>query len=122
MGKVISFSKSLSMSHVTPHFSETISHEKDHENLWRFFEEEHFLIEAIKEWPCFSSLCSKISSTELLDKYCDNLLSDDQECVLDFLLHLHDTSFVFDLNFSLKSWGKKDRAFFLDFLEKNLKS
>ena len=117
MGKVISFSKSIVRDHSSSHILKETQGEKGHTNIWTLFEEEEFFLKTTLGWPCFSELKEKTSSNELLTKYCNNSLSESQECVIDFLLHLHDDNFLFDLNFSLSQWSQDDRDFFISFLE-----
>ena len=121
MGKIISFSKSIESEEPKSHLPEKKEPLKQstENKLWKIFKEESTFIQTIRLWPCFSSLSAKADSNELLQKYCENDLSESQECVIDFLLHIHDPSFVFDLGFSLNSWNKKDRSFFLHFLKKH---
>ena len=121
MGKVISFSKPIGAEEPKSHLpekKESFKNSSDNK-LWKIFTEESTFIKTIRLWPCFSKLSPRTNSNELLQKYCENALSESQECVIDFLLHIHDPSFVFDLGFSLKNWSKKDRSFFLYFLKKN---
>lgn len=122
MGKVINFSKSLARDHSSSHFFQKTQGKKENTNIWMLFEEEASFLTTIKQWPCFSTLKKTTSSQELLQKYCNNQLSESQECVIDFLLHIYDENFLFDLNFSLNQWDKEDRDFFLYFLESHANS
>lgn len=122
MGKVINFSKSLEIRPSQHHLRETSPQKKSQINLWMLFEEEKFFTENVKNWPCFSNLKKNLSPSDLLTQYCNNLLSESQECVIDFLLHIYDPTFVFDLHFSLKKWKRKDRDFFLYVLKKHSNS
>lgn len=119
MGKVINFARSLDKCKSTTRLLKRREENNQHTNLWMLFEEEKFFVEIIKQWPCFSTLEANIKPNELFTRYCDNLLSESQECVIDFMLHIHDPNFIFDINFSLKNWDKDDRCFFMYFLEKH---
>ena len=119
MGKVINFSKSLKIQQSKHQAQEATQQTKSQTNLWTLFEEEKFFTENIKSWPCFSNIKKNLSPSDLLTQYCDNLLSESQECVIDFMLHIHDPSFVFDLHFSLQKWNRKNRDFFLCILKKH---
>jgi hypothetical protein len=82
------------------------------------FEWNDFLLETLYQWPCFKEDQSPPELDDLLSQYCDHNLSLSQECVLDLMLHIHDSRYIFDLTVSLKTWGKEDRNFFVYFIKK----
>lgn len=121
MGKVLEMPRkqSTKRARVSLSTSHQPEAEEDRSLFLSLLEEDNFFIELIKEWPCFSSLKYNIKASELFNKYCKNKLNPSQECTIDFMLHIHDSSFVFDVNCSLTIWDKSDRDFFFYFLEQH---
>ena len=119
MGKVLEMPRKKGGTNSKVSFSTAPKQESSRSLFWALLEEDKFFIEIIRNWPCFSTLGANIKTNELIHKYCKNKLNPSQECVVDLLLHIHDSSFVFDVNCSLAVWKKDDRDFFFYFLEQH---
>ena len=78
---------------------------------------DNYLIDLIYQWPCFDRETVQYSLKDLLEKYCNQELLSEQECVLDFVLHIHDPSFMFDVSFALTIWNDQERLFFKFFID-----
>ena len=70
-------------------------------------------LELIREWPCFTLLDKKLSLQALLEQYYDDELTLAQDCVLEFLFHMHDPDSTFDISNALYTWDEEDRNYFL---------
>ncbi|MBC61455.1 MAG: hypothetical protein CMP11_03280 [Zetaproteobacteria bacterium] len=116
MAKVINFRQTGSRSSLKK-TDQVMQKESKKNSSWISGETDDFFVRIIYEWPCFRSLDSNISMEGLFKKYCDNELNESQESVVDFMLHLHDSQFQFDINCALKTWDNDNRSFFLYYLE-----
>lgn len=119
MGKVLKMPKKQNTTQTEGHFSKVSQQENLDSLSWALLEEDKFFIEIIKEWPCFASLKYNVKANDIFHQYCKNKLTSSQECVVDFMLHIHDSNFVFDVNFSLTVWNKSDQNFFFYFLKQH---
>lgn len=64
------------------------------------------------EWPCFQELDISTSLAQVFESYYDDELTLAQDCVIEFLSHMHDPDSVFDISNALYTWSEEDREFF----------
>lgn len=75
--------------------------------------EDSAFMDLIKEWPCFHFLDEDTDLQELFDRYYDDELTQSQDCVLEFMFHMHDPDSAFDISNALYTWEEDDKNFFL---------
>ena len=75
-------------------------------------EEDEAIFLLLKEWPCFQNIEPDESLTDIIDRYYDDELTPSQDCVIEFIFHMHDPSSSFDIPNALYCWGEEDRSFF----------
>ena len=117
MAKIINFLDAKKKCPTSFTLAKKFEFETYNSTLNSIFEVDEYLLELIYQWPCFSKGNSNQGLRELLDKYCKHTLPADQECVLDFVLHIHDPKFIFDISFALNTWNDRDRFFFKFFID-----
>ena len=66
----------------------------------------------IREWPCFQHLEPDVELQCIFEQYYDDELDEPQDCVLEFVFHMHDPDSVFDIGNALYTWDEDDRNFF----------
>src|SRR3989338_5518466 len=89
--------------------------EKKQETLGAFIlsaKEDQAFLELIKEWPCFKELDQSLDLPQIFDMYYDDELVLSQDCVIEFLFHMHDPDSIFDIGNALYTWEEEDREFF----------
>ncbi len=119
MGRIINFPTTNSFSKENKEKRSEMSLSRINDD---FFSQknEDLIIGLLREWPCFSDLKPETSMEDLLNRYCDETLTVSQQFALDFMLHIQDPKFVFNISHALLSWGSEDREFFFLLLEKHL--
>ena len=70
-------------------------------------------LDLLREWPCFYPIDSKLSLEEILELYYEDELTLAQDCVIEFLFHMHDPDSTFDISNALYTWEEEDRHYFL---------
>jgi hypothetical protein len=75
-------------------------------------DEDKAFLALIKEWPCFHALEVDIDLQQLFELYYDDELSQAQDCVLEFMFHMHDPDSTFDISNALYTWNEDDRQYF----------
>ena len=75
--------------------------------------DDQLFLDLILQWPCFQELDEEFTLQSLLEAYYDDELSLSQDCVLEFLFHMHDPDSVFDISNALYTWEQEDREYFL---------
>ncbi|MBP6218262.1 MAG: hypothetical protein KA436_06725 [Oligoflexales bacterium] len=78
--------------------------------------EDAAFMKLIRDWPCFTGFEETISLQDLFEHYYDDQLSQAQDCVLEFIFHMHDPDSVFDISNALYVWDEDDRRFFFSSL------
>ncbi len=81
-------------------------------------DEDRAFLTLLKEWPCFQLLAPDIDLQELFELYYDDELTQAQDCVLEFMFHMHDPDSTFDISNALYNWNEEDRQYF--FLSLNM--
>ncbi len=76
-------------------------------------EEDEAFLELIKEWPCFIDDIHDCNLHQLFELYYDDKLTLSQDCVLEFMFHMHDPDSSFDIGNALYTWDEEDRNFFI---------
>jgi hypothetical protein len=121
MAKVIDFKEAKRERPVT---SSSITANKDEEEgFWEsilppLFEWNEYFLELVYQWPCFHLKDRYSNIDDLLSEYCEHHLNPSQECVIDFMLHIHDSRYLFNITYALKTWSEADCNFFIFFLDK----
>ena len=121
MAKVIDF-KEIKRERPKTSSPVVVSREED-EEFWEsilpsLFEWNDNFLELIYQWPCFQTKDTYSNLDDLFSNYCGHCLNPAQECVIDFMLHIHDSHYVFDVTCALKTWEDIDCEFFIYFLDK----
>lgn len=80
-------------------------------------EESKAFISLVSEWPCFQCLEPGIPLQEIFELYYDDELSQSQDCVLEFIFHMHDPDSCFDISNALYNWDEADREHFFSSLK-----
>jgi len=75
-------------------------------------EDDEAFLHLLSEWPCFQGFQPQ-SLQQLFDLYYGDKLSMAQDCVIEFMLHMHDADSSFDIGHALYTWGEEDKDFFL---------
>jgi hypothetical protein len=75
-------------------------------------EEDSAFLSLLKEWPCFHNLEESINLQQLFEFYYDDELNPSQDCVLEFMFHMHDPDSCFDISNALYTWNEEDRQYF----------
>ena len=75
-------------------------------------EEDRAFLALLKEWPCFQTLAYEIDLQQLFELYYDDELTQSQDCVLEFMFHMHDPDSSFDISNALYTWNNDDRQYF----------
>jgi hypothetical protein len=110
MGNIIHFPKNNSTKEPCVS-TEQVHHIANH--LLSSSTEDQAFLELVREWPCFNGMEAKTSLEELLEMYYDDELNISQDCVLEYLFHMHDPKSAFDIANALYSWNEDDRNFFM---------
>ncbi len=76
-------------------------------------DEDKAFLALLKEWPCFRHLASEVDLQQLFEYYYDDELSQSQDCVLEFMFHMHDPDSNFDISNALYTWNEDDRQYFI---------
>ncbi len=76
-------------------------------------DEDHAFLCLLKEWPCFRLIDENIDLQELFELYYDDELTQAQDCVLEFMFHMHDPDSNFDISNALYTWNDEDREYFI---------
>lgn len=76
-------------------------------------DEDKSFLALIKEWPCFYLLDPDIDLQQLFELYYDDELTEAQDCVLEFMFHMHDPDSAFDIGNALYTWKEEDRQYFI---------
>lgn len=110
MGTVIKFPR-----HRLPGFQsvkEKIDQNKPVDTSIFIEDEDHAFLSLLKEWPCFKDLDDCIDLQQLFELYYDDELNQSQDCVLEFMFHMHDPDSSFDISNALYTWDNEDRHYF----------
>lgn len=75
-------------------------------------EEDQAFMALMKEWPCFQPLDPDVDLQQLFELYYDDELTQSQDCVLEFMFHMHDPDSSFDISNALYTWNDQDRQYF----------
>ncbi|MCB9229068.1 MAG: hypothetical protein H6618_05595 [Deltaproteobacteria bacterium] len=117
MGELVNFPAKKRSDKTQIPFSD---HSQDHlaavtnGSQWVFSEEDdEAFLQLLKEWPCFQDLVAPPTLSDLLRFYYEDRLTLPQDCALEFMLHMHNASTIFDIGYSLYTWDEEDRRFFL---------
>ena len=116
MGKLIKFSEVLPKSPGIPRelanlpLKESVPAEGA---ILSSHDEDQAFLDLVHEWPCFQELEPVGSLHELFELYYDDELTLSQDCVLEFVFHMHDPSSAFDIGNAIYTWEQGDRSFFM---------
>ena len=75
-------------------------------------DEDRAFMALMKEWPCFQRLDPDVDLQQLFELYYDDELTQSQDCVLEFIFHMHDPDSSFDISNALYTWNGEDRQYF----------
>ena len=75
--------------------------------------EKEAFVDLIFDWPCFKEFDHSINLQDILNMYYEDELNLSQDCVLEFLFHMHDPDSSFDIGNALYTWSSEDRDFFI---------
>lgn len=92
--------------------AEKINLEKPVETSLFSEDEDAIFLSLLKEWPCFKNIEDNFELQEIFEMYYDDELNQSQDCVLEFMFHMHDPDSTFDISNALYTWGEEDREYF----------
>lgn len=75
-------------------------------------DEDNTFLSLLKEWPCFRFIEDSVDLQQLFELYYDDELTQSQDCVLEFMFHMHDPDSNFDISNALYTWNDEDRQYF----------
>ena len=117
MGEIVKFPTKRHSNRLKPpaSLSQPLSHREEITSTqWVISEEDDkAFLHLLTEWPCFESFDAPQSLAELFQQYYDDKLTLSQDCVIEFMLHMHDADSAFDIGHALFTWEEDDKEFFL---------